>query len=441
MKLIRIILFCFVLLAVMPIWVYAGWQYVAPMPNQRYGHDATLGQDGRVYVMGGMAINDSLLRKYNNGRYSNLVYDPTKDAWKVLEPVPGWIHTNYFSTYDPEKDQWDDVKAIPSNTDHYIVLAPLKRKGQVIKIPPERLRKTDCQRQGDGVAIVTGKDGRIYWIGGQGSWMGHGEDIVLEYDPVQSRWTEASPKRVYYSAHAWRERTVFKARIPPMNERRIDHAAAITRDGKIFVMGGRREELVNKLRDEWVGTGKIEVTNTVECYDPRKNKWEYKKPMTTERFLFAAVVGPDDRVYTFGGMEGYFTKTLDTTEVYDPETDTWAARKPMPEPRYANAAALGADGKIYVMGGSAGEKSPPVRDVFVYDPINDTWQKGPSMNLPRSTLAAVSTPDGKIYAIGGTDVGAYKNRERLNFLLPKGKELYDGRIQDTVEVLDIYQSK
>ncbi len=61
------------------------------------------------------------------------------------------------------------------------------------------------------------------------------------------------------------------------------------------------------------------------------------------------------------------------------------------------------------------------------------------MNIPRSTLAAVATPDGKIYAIGGTDAGAYKTREKLNFFLPKKAELYSGKLQKTVEVLDLNQ--
>jgi hypothetical protein len=55
-----------------------------------------------------------------------------------------------------------------------------------------------------------------------------------------------------------------------------------------------------------------------------------------------------------------------------------------------------------------------------------------------SSVAAVATPDGKIYAIGGTDIGAYSGRKKLNFLhLPKVHEFYTGKVQDTVEVLDI----
>lgn len=91
------------------------------------------------------------------------------------------------------------------------------------------------------------------------------------------------------------------------------------------------------------------------------------------------------------------------------------------------------------MGGSLGQwGSPPLNDVFIYDPVTDTWEKGPSMQLPRSTLAAVSTPDGKIYAIGGTDAGAYKIKQTINefFTIKDKHKLYDGKVQETVEMLD-----
>ena len=98
---------------------------------------------------------------------------------------------------------------------------------------------------------------------------------------------------------------------------------------------------------------------------------------------------------------------------------------------------MGPDEKIYIMGGSSKINGPPLKDVFIYDPVKDTWKKGPHMNIPRASPAAVATPDGKIYVIGGTDMGAYEGRRNFNVFLPKKSELYTGKVQDTVEVLDI----
>jgi hypothetical protein len=91
------------------------------------------------------------------------------------------------------------------------------------------------------------------------------------------------------------------------------------------------------------------------------------------------------------------------------------------------------------MGGVAKYKGPPLNEVFAYDPGEDSWEKGPDMLMPRGTPAAVATPDGKIYVTGGTDVGAYEGRRKLNYFLPKSLEAYTGKVQDTVEVLDIFE--
>ncbi len=184
-------------------------------------------------------------------------------------------------------------------------------------------------------------------------------------------------------------------------------------------------------------------SNTVECYNPDTNKWEYEKSLPfKEIILFAAVVGPDDKIYVFGGAAELAltraTLVFDSTVVYDPKTDTWSTRRSIPAPRNSPDAVLGADGKIYIMGGTETVKGPPLNDVFVYDPVNDSWQKGPSMNYPRASPAAVATPDGKIYVTGGTDVGAYKGAQTINRFLPRKRRVYSGKVQDTVEVLNIF---
>ena len=422
---------------------YADWKYVTPMPNSRYGHDAALGNDGKIYVMGGGVYDHNLISKCNNGLFSSLVYDPAKNIWKFLEPVPGKVETNNnYYYYDSAEKTWIGVKTIKDRTGYYKASWPKKQIGRIIQITPEKLRNTDFHRQGDGTAIAVAKDGRIYWTGGKGWWMGAGENIVLPYDPVKMEWPKTIQKKVDQTIGSYRVKTIHLTDIPPMNDRRIDHEAIALPDGKIFVMGGYYE-IIKKDRDnQFSGTGKLEVLDSVECYDPLKNTWEFKKPMFKKRFLFAAVLGKNNKIYIFGGGNQYDRikrkrDIYNTTEVYDPKTDTWEYRAPMPEPRFSISGALGVDGRIYIMGGSIGQMgSPPLKSVFIYDPVANTWEKGPSMQLPRSTLAAVSTPDGKIYAIGGTDAGAYKLKAAINDFLPYNKQLYSGEVQDTVEMLD-----
>ncbi len=422
MNLRKHILFFAILLFVMPLSAHAGWRFVSPMPHARYEHDATLGPDGKIYVMGGFVWYE------HNGKYSNVVYDPKNDTWNYLRPVPGGFNFDCYYYYDPIRKKWRRVKK--------------NIRGQTVPktLLGKMVRNTNFERIGDGVALATGKDGIIYWLGGKRILTTPGENIVLPFDPIKGLWPEVGYKRFYYSSSSYRDKTIFKTNMPSMLERRLDHEAVVTSDGKIYVLGGRRY-VVTPTGDGFRRTGEVDVSDTVECYDPQTNKWEYKKPMPAKRFLFAAMVGPDDKIYVFGGAGGWpwdkSMPVLDTTDVYDSKTDTWSSRKPMPERRESHSGALGSNGRMYIMGGGKGPYTPPLNDVFIYDPVKDTWERGPSMKLPRALFAAVGTPDGKIYAIGGTDAGAYENVRPLNIFLPKKAELYTGKVQKTVEVLDI----
>ncbi|MFC1883204.1 Kelch repeat-containing protein [Thermodesulfobacteriota bacterium] len=274
------------------------------------------------------------------------------------------------------------------------------------------------------------------------SRLGYDENIVLPFDPIKGLWPEATYKYIFYSEFAKRAQTIYKIKIPPLLQRRMDHEAVVTGDGKIYVMGGRQYEVEEGLYGQVdIHYDKVNVLDTVECYDPQTNKWTYKTPMPSKRYLFAAVVGKDDRIYVIGGAGGWpydeNMPVLDTVDIYDPRTDSWSSGKPLPKPRESHAGVLGSDGKIYIMGGSTGAKNPPLNDLLIYDQEKNKWKRGPSMRKPRALLAAVSTPDGKIYAIGGTDVGAYEGRKGLNFFLPRSAELDTGQVQKTVEVLDI----
>ncbi len=428
-KTIKFLIISLLILISLTFAARADWQFVSPMPHGRYGHDATLGPDGKIYVMGGMVfeVKNKMLtyKKYNDGRYSNLVYDSESDAWQYLEPVPGWGYLGQWMTYDQEKQEWQYHGY---------------KHGMTI---PENVRKSDIKRQGNGVSVVSGKDGLIYWIGGMGKyeWLGTGENIVFPYDPLNSVWAilEYYEKSEKSDVQGLR----FKKDIPDLQERRIDHRAVILSDGRIFVLGGYRIEKRESAQRKSGYKSVAVATNTLECYNPATNKWVYKKPLPfKEIVLFAAVVGPDNKIYVFGGAAEIellkSTPVFNIAVVYDPKTNSWASRRSMPAQRFFHDAVLGADGKIYIMGGAEKVLGPPLKDVFIYDPVNDSWQKGPSMNYPRSSPAAVATQDGKIYVTGGTDVGAYKGAETINKFLPGKKKVYSGIVQDTVEVLDIF---
>ncbi len=159
------------------------------MLHGRYGHDASLGPDGKIYIMGGIVFKVgkvAIIDKYNDGRYSNLAYDPRSDTWEYCTPVPGWILTDWFMFFDRTQKRWRNARTVGGLDDLLEFAVPGKWEWGEEKTTVARddRRNTDLERQGNGVAIVTGKEGKVYWIGGQGKWVGTGESIVLPYEPL-----------------------------------------------------------------------------------------------------------------------------------------------------------------------------------------------------------------------------------------------------------------
>jgi len=168
-------------LLLLPASSWADWEYVSPMPHGRAGHDAAVGPDGRIYVMGGMVIEiiegQKMGQSYYNGSYSNLVYDRNQDSWTYLEPVPGAVTAhndkrkdgtpygpNTFSYGNPN-DGWLTVNEVYGEKNLYeIIKGP--EHGKRIILDPKELRNINFRRQGDGTQIVVEQDGLIYWLGG-----------------------------------------------------------------------------------------------------------------------------------------------------------------------------------------------------------------------------------------------------------------------------------
>ncbi len=427
------------------------WQFTTPMPHGRYGHDAVYAANGKIYVMGGLVytvtqgfkkakgLDGWMIGHFNNGRYSNLAYDINNNLWEYMTAIPNRLFLDKFLLYDPNNDSWKYVLGSVKKLTQNDLDKLTKQAGK----KPLKIHETNLERQGNGVAIANFSNGLICWLGGQ-SFAGEVEKTVLPYNFKQDTWPEPVKKEM--DGGSWVQ-TLYNTNIPPMQEPRRDHRAVTTSDGKIYVLGGWRREKTGVNLEKGTYNEMVNVVSkTMECYDPEPNKWEYKKPLSCERMSFAAVAGNDNKIYIFGGAAGMETQPktpiLNTVEVYDPKSDSWSFRKSMPVKRSGHCAVLATDGKIYVLGGSE-VPDLPLNTVFIYDPEKDIWEKGPDMILPRDVFAAVSTPDGKIYAIGGTDVDAYENKalwKHLAELVPND-ELgdYTGKVQDTVEVLDIYK--
>ncbi len=197
-------------------------------------------------------------------------------------------------------------------------------------------------------------------------------------------WTEAAEEPPPIHHGTWQQ-----AAFAPTA--RTEVAAAVL-GGKIYVIGGFSPlRFGNLLR--------LSVSDAVEVYDPGKNRWHLAAPLP-KPLHHAAAVSVDGRLFVLGGFTPSLTtlwNPVATLLEYLPAENRWLARQPMPTPRGALAAAA-LNGKIFAIGGYDGQRSLGV--VEVYYPDTDSWQPAAALAVPRDHLAAAEA-DGQVYAIGG----------------------------------------
>jgi N-acetylneuraminic acid mutarotase len=139
-------------------------------------------------------------------------------------------------------------------------------------------------------------------------------------------------------------------------------------------------------------------TAPVDAYIPRTDSWETKADLPTQRYSLAASIGPDGRVYAFGGSD--LSNILDVVEVYDFASNSWDRAPQMPFGRIEFGAALGADGRIYVVAGY-NANGDHLSSVQALDVSTGLWADVPSLQHARDGVAVAADAEGRIYAIGG----------------------------------------
>jgi N-acetylneuraminic acid mutarotase len=233
-------------------------------------------------------------------------------------------------------------------------------------------------RSESGVVFLTGK---IYVMGGQDRDVNK-TNIVEVYDLKSKSWGTTIPLPLH-----------------------LDHFAADSNDGKIYIVGGSTPN---------------GVSNKLFIYDPLVGKWREGKPMPTARTALTAKF-IDNRLYAVGGVDDVHN-VVTTNEAYIPMNDTWTDKAPMPTARHHLTSSV-VDGKLYVIGGRLlGDGVPrPVNEALsnfndneMYDPITNMWTKLEAMPTKRSGLASASIGN-DIYVFGGQSVnGTFANNERYD---------------------------
>ena len=266
------------------------WVLTGSMNQARANHTATLLQNGKVIVTGGMTKSGYLA--------SVEQYDPADGAWSTLHTM-NQAHSDHTATllsdgtmlitgngsaerYDPAGNLWTSTGAVNQlRTNHTATLLP---SGQVL--------------------VVGG------WS--NGSYLASAE----VYDPSSNTWTVTGS----------------------MNQGRAGHTATLLPNGKVLVAGGKS-----------IHNGSYVYLTDAELYDPSSDTWSVTNAMSQARAYHTATLLPNGKVLTAGGEGG--AGAVSSAEVYDPASGIWSATGAMNQAHEYHTATLLTDGRVFVTGG------------------------------------------------------------------------------------------
>ena len=141
----------------------------------------------------------------------------------------------------------------------------------------------------------------------------------------------------------------------------VQHAAAVTLRGKIYLPGGEDAD----------GT----VQDRLAIYDPRNRRWSLGPPLPEPRSRYA-LVSWEGRIYLIGGWDGQTMRA--EVFIFDPETERWSLGPALPL-ACRHASAVIAAGRLYLIGGE--DAAGPLRDGWRLDP-GDELTRGWSSIAP-----------------------------------------------------------
>ena len=282
----------------------ATWAATGSMAATRERHTANLLADGRVLVTGGAGLR--------HGDFTTLatseLYDPLTGSWSPTGnlQIGRYAHTattlldgrvlvaggyNYAN-----RQTLDDVEIYNPQTGTWSTTASLN-------IP----------RSGHTATLLA--DGRVLVAGGQNDTVLASSEI---YDPASGTWTLSGN----------------------LKSARHDSVATRLEGGKVLVEGGLT-----------VSSGQNIVLRSAELYNPQRGTWTTVPPMANKRYEHQAILLPSGLVVVTGGSDEFSVHDLATVEIYDPLLNNWTSGGNMNAGHQAHSATLLPDGTILVAGG------------------------------------------------------------------------------------------
>ena len=210
----------------------------------------------------------------------------------------------------------------------------------------------------------------------------------------------------------------------------VDHAAAASANGRVYVAGGYggdRSPLKTVFvleRGAWralaelpdargaaaaaVAGGKLYVVGGIDgrgglarvafALDLRSGRWSRIPGPSPREHLAATASGT--RVYALGGRSAGIDTNTTRFEAYNPVTRRWTRLAPIPQARGGTGAAL-VNGNVVSVGGE--QPQGTIESVYAYRLSTARWRRLPDLPTPRHGLGVVSH-GGRVYVVAGGPV-------------------------------------
>jgi large repetitive protein len=339
-------------LLAIPVVAYAQAE-VATSP--RFEHTATLLDDGRVLVAGGITAYDGPPLSIAE------LYDPTAGAWA---PTGSMTTGRILATATRLTD--GTVLVTGGGGDGYVALASAERYDPVTgmftptgPLSTARIRHTATLLD-DGCVLV---------VGGGGS---ENDALPLAsaeiYDPMTGTFTPTGS----------------------MTTPRGFHTATRLADGRVLISGG------------FSGPYMSPFLASAEVWDPVTGTFTPTGSMAVPRSWATATLLADGSVLIVGG--GNTEATYAAAERYDPTTGTFGSVGTPVVPGGWQTATLLDDGRVLVAGGYGqddGDSPAPLRSAELYDPMTGDFTRTGAMATPHMMHTATLLPDGRVLIVGG----------------------------------------